>query len=169
MSNTQKDILQIIRKEEDQAMSLLAASPLLSSLFLTYANRAATLDGSPTPSPIDKEWAEMKASNKSLQDEVESLRAQLHKETERAKAAEDCVDALRAQLSSVKNANCDLETALVDERVKLGEITTEYEEHKKEATRTIAELRVNMDKEAVSAAAIFRSRISFCSRAHEPP
>lgn len=55
MSNTREDILQIIRTEEDHAMSLLAASPLLSSLFLKYANKATALDGPPAPSPIDLE------------------------------------------------------------------------------------------------------------------
>ena len=156
MSNSQRDILQIIRKEEDHAMSLLAASPLLSSLFLTYANRAATLDGPPTPSPIDLEWTEMKALNTRLQEEVASLRDQLNKETDRAKTAEDCVEALRAQLSSIKNANCDLETAVSEERARLEVITLEYAAHKKEKADTIAELRNTVDKEAVSRADSWR-------------
>ena len=131
-------------------MSLLAASPLLSSLFLTYANRAATLDGPPTPSPIDIEWVEMKTQNSRLQEEVALLRAQLNKETDRAKMAEDCVEALRSQLSSVKNANRDLETELSCERATLGAVTSEYAQHKKETEETIAELRSGVDKEAVS-------------------
>ena len=85
-----------MRKEEDHAMSLLAASPWLSSLFLTYANKAAAPDGPSAPSPIDLEWTEMKAMNNRLQEEVASLRAQLDNETDRAKTAEDCVEALRA-------------------------------------------------------------------------
>ena len=150
MSNTQRDILQIIRKEEDHAMSLLSASPLLSSLFLTYANRAATLDGPAAPSPIDVEWTEMKTLNNRLQEEVALLRDQLNKETDRAKVAEDCVEALRAQLSSVKCTNRDLETEALDERTKLDAITSEYVTYKKEAKDTIAELRKTVDKEAVS-------------------
>ena len=131
-------------------MSLLSASPLLSSLFLTYANRAATLDGPPAPSPIDLEWTEMKTLNDRLQEEVASLRAQVNKETDRAKVAEDCVEALRAQLSSVKCANRDLETEALDERTKLEVVTSEYVAYKKEAKDTIAELRDTVDKEAVS-------------------
>ena len=131
-------------------MSLLAASPLLSSLFLTYANRAAALDGPPTPTPIDREWSEMKALNTRLQEEISSLRAQLEKETDRAKVAEDCVEALRTQVSSFKDANYNLETEVSNERAKLGAITLEYAEHKKEAADTIAVLRDTVDKEAVS-------------------
>ena len=150
MSNAQKDILQIIRKEEDQAMSLLAASPLLSSLFLTYANRAAALDGPPTPSPIDREWSEMKALNSSLQEEVTSLRAQLEKEAVRAKAAEDCVEALRAQVSSFRDTTHALEVEVSNEHAKLEAITSEYAEHKNEAAAAIHELRDAVAKEAVS-------------------
>ncbi|KAF9645357.1 hypothetical protein BDM02DRAFT_3262963 [Thelephora ganbajun] len=154
MSNTQRDILQIIRKEEDHAMSLLTASPLLSSLFLTYANRAATLDGPQAPSPIDVEWTEMKTLNSRLQEEIAVLQAQLNKETERAKTAEDCVEALRAQLSSVKDANHDLKTAVSKNRIRLEAITSEYVECKKEAEDTIAELRVTVDREASARAAL---------------
>ena len=150
MSNAQKDILQIIRKEEDQAMSLLAASPLLSSLFLTYANRAAALDGPPTPSPIDEEWSEMKALNTHLQEEVASLRAQLEKETDRANTAEDCVEAFRAQIASLKDANRDLEEGMSDERTNLRMMSLLQAKHEKEAASTIAELRSVVEKEAVS-------------------
>lgn len=168
MSNTQRDILQIIRKEEDHAMSLLAASPLLCSLFLTYANRAATLDGPPSPSPIDVEWAEMKTLNNRLQEEVASLRAQLSKETDRAEMAEDCVEALRAQLSSVKCDNHDLEMAVSGERARLEAVTSEYAEHKKEANDTIVELRNSVDKEAVSKLSHIKSCMgSFCGRVRE--
>jgi len=135
-------------------MSLLSASPLLSSLFLTYANRAATLDGPAAPSPIDVEWMEMKTLNNRLQEEVALLRDQLNKETDRAKVAEDCVEALRAQLSSVKCTNRDLETEALDERSKLDAITSEYMTYKKEAKDTIAELRKTVDKEASARAAL---------------
>ena len=131
-------------------MSLLATSPLLSSLFLTYASRATALDGPPTPSPLDTEWTEMKTLNTRLQEEVASLRAQLNKETDRAKMSEDCVEALRVQLSSVKDANHDLELAVSDERARLDAITSDYAGYKKEAEDTITELRATVDKEAVS-------------------
>jgi len=131
-------------------MSLLAASPLLSSLFLTYASRATALDGPPAPSPVDVEWTEMKTLNTRLQEEVTLLRAQLDKETDRAKMAEDCVEALRAQLSSVKDANRDLETAVSNERAKLDAITSEYAEHQEEAEEDIAELRDAVKRGAVS-------------------
>ena len=169
MSNTQRDILQIIRKEEDRAMSLLSASPLLSSLFLTYAKRAATLDGPPSPSPIDTEWKEMKTMNARLQGEIASLRVQLNKETDRAKMAEDCVEALRAQLSTVKCANRDLETTVSDGRTELEEIASEYAEHKKETDDTIAELRHAVDKEAVSYPTLQQGiTLSLHSRVLEP-
>ena len=108
-------------------MSLLAASPLLSSLFLTYANRAATLE-----------------------EEVVSLRAQLNDKTDLARTAEDRVEDLCAQLSVVKGTNRDLEVAISSERARLEAITSEYAEHKKEAEGTIAELSKKVDKEGVS-------------------
>ena len=131
-------------------MSLLSASPLLSSLFLTYANRAAALEGPPAPSPIDLEWTEMKTLNSRLQEEIALLRDQLSKEVDRAKVAEDCVEALRAQLSSVKSTNRNLETEALDERTKLEAVTSEYVVYKKEAKNTIAELRNTVNKETVS-------------------
>ena len=150
-------------------MSLLAASPLLSSLFLTYANRAATLDGPPAPSPIDVEWTEMKSLNNRLQEEVTLLRAQLTKETDRAEMAEDCVEALRSQLSSVKDANRDLEVAVSHERTRLETITAEYAKHKKETEGTITELRNTVDKETVSNRQFSHKElpISLYDRVHE--
>jgi len=154
MSNTQKDILQIIRKEEDHAMSLLAASPLLSNLFLTYANKAATLDGPSAPSPIDLEWTEMKAVNGRLQEEVASLRALLEKETERAKVAEDCVGALRAQVSSFRDTNGELEKAVTEEGDRADEISFEFAKYKRDTAGTITELRETAEKEAGARAAL---------------
>ena len=166
-SNTQKDILQIIRKEEDHAMSLLSASPLLSSLFLTYANKAATLNGPSAPSPIDLEWSEMKALNTRLQEEVASLRAQLDREIARAKTAEDCVEALRSQLSSVKDVNRNLETTVSDQRDRLEVVASEYAEAKMDSAETIAELRNAVDKEAVSHASLsIRDHISHPTTGH---
>lgn len=129
-------------------MSLLAASPFLSGLFLTYANRAATIDVPPTPSPTDQEWMEMKALNNRLREEIALLRDQSTKETDRARAAEGYVEALRAQLSSVKDTNRDLEAAVSDERAKFEAITLEYADYKKETAGTIAELQSSVDKEA---------------------
>ena len=155
-------------------MSLLAASPLLSGLFLAYANKAATLDGPSAPSPIDIEWTEMKALNDRLQEEVASLRTQLEKETERAKVAEDCVEALRAQVSSVKDANRELKTAVSDVRDRFGVVEEEYSTYKAETTGTITELREAAEKEAVSHPRIVhRNHMLHISlhgdRAHELP
>lgn len=131
-------------------MSLLAQSPFLSGLFLTYASRTATLDGPPAPSPTDQEWMEMKALNNRLQEEIALLRDQSTKETNRDRVADGYVETLRAQLSSVKDTNRDLEAAVSDERAKFEAITSEYANYKKETTATIAELRGAVDKETVS-------------------
>jgi len=65
---TQGDILAILQREQDHAMSLLSLSPILSSLFISYANRIATLESAPaTPSPESEDW-------KALQDTVAALR-----------------------------------------------------------------------------------------------
>ena len=41
---TQNDILGILQREQDHAVALLSLSPLLSSLFVSYAHRVATLE-----------------------------------------------------------------------------------------------------------------------------
>ena len=96
-----------------------------------------------------------------------SLRYQLDKETGRAKTAEDCVEALRIQLSSVKDANRDLEMAVSSERARLEAVTLEYMDHKKEAGDTITKLRNTADKEAVSWFYHEKLRTSLHDRVHE--
>ena len=98
-------------------MSFLASGPLVSRLFLTYANRAATLE-----------------------EEVVLLRAQLNDRADRARTVEDRVEDLRVQPSVVKCTNCNPDTAGSSERARLEAIIPKYVEHK-EAENTIAELK----------------------------
>ena len=41
---TESDVRDILQREQDHVMSLLSLSPLLAGLFISYANRAATLE-----------------------------------------------------------------------------------------------------------------------------
>jgi len=56
---TQNDILGILQREQDHAMSLLS---LLSSLFISHANQVVALESaSATPSPDSEEWKTLQA------------------------------------------------------------------------------------------------------------
>ena len=61
-------------------MTLLSLSPLLSTLFLSYANRAAALESaSATPSPESEEWKELQATVSQQQKQIDALTAGLQK------------------------------------------------------------------------------------------
>ena len=67
---TENDILGILQREQDHAMSLLSLSPLLSSLFISYANRVVALEStSATPSPDSEEWKSLRATIAALREE----------------------------------------------------------------------------------------------------
>jgi hypothetical protein len=71
-------------------------------------------------------------------------------ETDRAKTAEDCVEAHRVQITSLKDANRDLEEEMSDERTNLRVMGVKHEIHEKETASAIAELRSAVEKEVVS-------------------
>jgi len=103
---TQSDILGILQREQDHAMTLLSLSPLLSSLFLSYANRAAALElASITPSPESEEWNVLQTAVATLREENEKLKSETHEMAEKLGVAEASQDAFRSQVSSLKELN----------------------------------------------------------------
>ena len=59
-------------------MSLLSSSPLLASLFVSYANQVATLESVVvTPSPESEEWKALQEFNASQLDDIKFLQAEL--------------------------------------------------------------------------------------------
>jgi len=87
-------------------MSLLSLSPLLSSLFVSYANRAAALEStSATPSPDSEEWKALQATITALREENERLRSEACEMAEKLGAANASQEAFRSQVSSLKEVN----------------------------------------------------------------
>ena len=87
-------------------MALLSLSPLLSSLFLSYANQAAALElASVTPSLEIKEWNTLQTTIAALREENKKLKSETHEMAERLEAAEASQDSFCSQISSLKEVN----------------------------------------------------------------
>jgi len=103
---TQSNILGILQQEQDHAVALLSLSPLLSSLFVSYANRAAALEStSATPSPDCDEWKSLQFAVAALQEENERLKSESLKMAGKLEAATASQEAFRSQVSSLKGVN----------------------------------------------------------------
>jgi len=104
--STQSDVLGILQREQDHALSLLSLSPLLSSLFISYANRAAALElASAVPSPESEEWKTLQTTVNTLREENEKLKLETRETAEKLEAAEASQEAFRSQVSSLKEVN----------------------------------------------------------------
>jgi len=84
-------------------MSLLSLSPLLSSLFISYASRAAALEStSATPSLESEEWKALQTTITILQEENDKLKSTNREMMGKLAAAEASQEAFRSQVSSLK-------------------------------------------------------------------
>ncbi|KAF9642245.1 hypothetical protein BDM02DRAFT_3273540, partial [Thelephora ganbajun] len=103
---TQNDILAILQREQDHAVLLLSLSPLLSSLFISYADRAVTLQSaSVTPSPESMEWKALQSNIAALREENEKLKSENRELAVKLATAEASQEAFRSQVSSLKEVN----------------------------------------------------------------
>ena len=99
-------------------MSLLSLSPFLSSLFVSYANRAAALESaSNTPSTDNEEWKALQDTITALQEENEKLKS----ETREMAGKLEGTEALRSEVSSLKEANMTQEEEIKALRAELSE------------------------------------------------
>jgi len=103
---TQSDILGILQREQDHAVALLSSSPLLSSLFISYANRAAALESaSATPSPGSKGWKALQGAVAALQEENENLKSNNVEVKGKLEEATASQEAFRSQVAALKESN----------------------------------------------------------------
>jgi hypothetical protein len=119
---TQRDILRILQREQDHAMALLTSSPLLSSLFVSYANQAAALETS-TPSAESGEWEALEDTVFKLQEEVYELKSENLEMIESLAAATASLKAFRSQVTSLKEMN-------VAQKLDIGSLRAENFEFK---------------------------------------
>ena len=101
---TQSDILGILQREQDRAMALLSSSPLLASLFVSYANQAAILESS-TPPAESEEWKALENTISALQEENDKLKPENLRMSERLTAAAAALEAFGSQVTSLKDVN----------------------------------------------------------------
>ena len=87
-------------------MSLLSLSPLLSSLFISYADRAAVLESaSTTPSSESEEWKILQATISALREENEKLKSETCEVAGKLEAAEASQEAFYSQVLYLKEVN----------------------------------------------------------------
>ena len=84
-------------------MSLLSISPLLSSLFISYANRAAVFESaSAAPSPDSEEWKALQATATRLQEENDKLELENREMVGKLEAATSSQEAFRTLVATLK-------------------------------------------------------------------
>lgn len=87
-------------------MALLSSSPLLASLFVSYANQAAALESlSATPTFESEERKTLQSTITALREEIEELKSENIEAVEGLKAAKASQEAFRSQVSSLKEVN----------------------------------------------------------------
>jgi len=125
---TQTDVLGILQREQDRAIALLSSSPLLSSLFVSYANQAAAFEAaSATPSAESEEWKALQNAIVTLREGIEKLESENVKVTEGLEAAEASREAFRSQVSSLKEVNTTQENEIKSLRAELAEAKEKYD------------------------------------------
>jgi len=109
-------------------MSLLSLSPLLSSLFISYANRAAALESaSATPSPGSEEWKTIQTTIAILQEENEELKSKNREAMGKLAAAEASQEAFRSQVSSLKEVYTTQQDDIKSLQAELAEANGKYD------------------------------------------
>jgi len=127
-SATQGDILGILQREQDHAVALLSSSPLLSSLFVSYANQAAALESaSATPSPESEEWKALQNGIATLQEEIEKLKSENLETVKWLESAEASREAFRSQVLSLKDVNTTQQDDITSLRTELAEAKEKYD------------------------------------------
>ena len=139
---TQTDILGILQREQDHAMSLLSSSPLLSSLFVSYASRAAALESaSAAASPNSEEWTVLQATVAALREENKELRSENVEVAGKLEAATASQEAFRAQVSSLREVNVTQQEDIKSLRSELVEAKEKYDRFTADSIMERAALR----------------------------
>src|ERR1700759_2409135 len=109
-------------------MFLLSLSPLLSSLFVSYANRATSLESaSSTPPAESEEWKTLQNSVTTLREENEKLQSENREMLLKLEAAQASQDGLRSHISSLREVNASQQYEANSLRKELIETKDLYE------------------------------------------
>ena len=108
-------------------MSLLSSSPLLASLFVSYANQAAVLE-SDIPSTESEEWKALENTISRLQEEVDKLTPENGEMKGKLEAAAASQEAFRSQISALKGDNTTQQDDIRSLRGELLEAKSKYDQ-----------------------------------------
>ena len=107
-------------------MALLSSSPLLASLFISYANQATALE-SPTPSVESEEWKALENTISKLQEEINKLKPENLEVTEKLVVAAKSLDAFSSQVTSLKEVNATQRNHIDSLESELSESKEKYD------------------------------------------
>jgi chromosome segregation ATPase len=135
--STHSDILGILQREQDRAVALLSSSPLLSSLFVSYANQAAATQ-SATPSTEAEEWKALEHTISTLQEDIDKLKPENLKMTKNLEVATASLDAFRSQVASLKEV-------ISQQQRDLDSLRADQSESKVKCNRLVKDLNAERD------------------------
>ena len=125
----QNDILGILQREQNHAVALLSSSPLLSSLFVSYASRAAALESaSSSPSRESEEWKSLQSAVAVLREENERLKSDNLEMTEKLEVAMVSEEAFRYHTSFLEEVSTSQQGDIQSLRADLVESRVKYDQ-----------------------------------------
>ena len=140
-------------------MSLLSLSPLLSSLFISYATRAAAFRSTSTTPPSESdEWKSFHDTITTLQEENEKLKSEARETAARLGAAEASQEELRSQVSSLKEVNMTQEGDIKSLRVQVSEAQHKYDRLVEDSNAEKTALRAQISELQVGLSLFLSSR-----------
>ena len=160
-SPVESEVLHILQKEHTHALSLLRSSPLLSSLFVSYATRApsspsqsqsSSSSSSPTPSHDDERWTDLKTSFETLRTDHDRLRADYVNLTKQVEQDQKEMTELRERFADIQHQHLVAETELVKAQGDMREMETKYDAALlKLQQRDISQERITVELESAHA------------------
>jgi len=145
LSTSQSDIIAIFQQEQEHALSLLSLSPLLSTLFVSYASRAGPRgSGSSTTSTDSEEWKVLQDTIASLREENEKLRLEARDMVRKLAMAEASQEMLRSHVSSLDESNAIHREDIKSLRAEIMDVQEKYDRVMADSEAERATLRVKV-------------------------
>jgi predicted RNase H-like nuclease (RuvC/YqgF family) len=126
-------------------MSLLSLSPLLSSLFISYADRATALETAPaTPSPESEEWKELQTTITALRAYNEKLKSEAREMVGKLEMAEASQEAFCSQISCLKEVDTTQQDDIKSLQAELVEAKDQHDLLMADSNVQVAALQVRV-------------------------
>ena len=126
------EVLGIFQREQEHAMFLLSLSPLLSSLFVSYASRAASHESAssaPAYSPENDEWKKkLHDSVSALREENRRLQSENREVVLKLEAVQASQEGSLSHISSLEQVNAAQQNEINSLRKELVEAKDSYEQ-----------------------------------------